>query len=75
MKNLINFLHNFHTKQQKKGLSFHAFFKGLRNQADACEFGVTKGELVRDRIIVGINNIKTKDLLFSESKLNLKRAI
>ena len=30
---------------------------------------------VRDRIVVGINNTKTKDLLFAEPNLNLQRAI
>ena len=66
MKNLIILRHNFNTKQQKEGESFHAFLTGLRNQADACEFGDMKDELLRDRIVVGINNTKTKDLLFAE---------
>ena len=75
MKNLIILRHNFNTKQQKEGESFHAFLTGLRNQADACEFGDMKDELLRDRIVVGINNTKTKDLLFAEPNLSLQRAI
>ena len=63
MKNLIILRHNFNTKQQKEGESFHAFLTGLRNQAYACEFDEMKDELLRDRIAVGINNTKTKDLL------------
>ena len=34
-----------------------------------------KNELLRHRIVVGINNTKTKDLLFAEPNLNLQRAI
>ena len=34
-----------------------------------------KDELLRDRIVVGINNTKTKDLLFAEPNLNLQREI
>ena len=75
MKNLIILRHNFNTKQQKEGESFHAFLTSLRNQADACEFGAMKDQLLRDRIVVGINNTKTKDLLFAEPKLTLQRAI
>ena len=59
MKNLIILRHNFNTKQQKEGESFNAFLTGLRNQADAREFGDIKDELLKDRIVVGIKNTKT----------------
>ena len=75
MNNLIILGHNFNTKQQKESESFHAFLTSLRNQADACEFGAMKDQLRWNRIVVGINNTKTKDLLFAEPKLTLQRAI
>ena len=34
-----------------------------------------KDELLRDRIVVGINNTETKDLLFAEPNLSLQRVI
>ena len=68
MKNLILHRHNSNTKKHKEGACFHAFLTGLRNQADVCECGNMKDQLLRDRIVVGIDNTK-KDLLFFKPNL------
>ena len=75
MKNIIVLRHGFFSKHQKEGENFNSFVTSLRSKAKACEFGAMKDEMIRDRIVCGINDSKTRSVLFSKPNLILKRAI
>ena len=75
LKNLTILRHTFNTRSQKADESFQAYLTALRTMAKACEFGDMRDELLKDRIVVGIRNDKTRDVLFAEPKLELPRAI
>ena len=75
IKNIIVLRHGFFSKHQKEGENFNSFVTSLRSKAKACEFGAMKDEMIRDRIVCGINDSKTRSLLFSEPNLTLRRAI
>ena len=75
MKNIIVLRHGFFSKHQKEGENFNSFLTSLRSKAAACEFGDMRDEMLRDRIVCGIHDSKTRSLLFAEPKLTLRRAI
>jgi hypothetical protein len=57
--------------QDEKALEFIA---RIKLQAEKCEFGALKNELVRDRIVIGINNLELQKRLLAEDNLDLPRA-
>ena len=75
LKNLTILRHNFNTRAQQPEESFQAYLTAIRNMAESCEFGPMRSEMLKDRVVVGIRNEKTRDVLFAEPKLDLPRAI
>ena len=75
MKNLTILRHNFFSRTQKADESFSTFLTDLRNMADICEFEGMKNAMLKDRIVCGIHSDLTRNHLFTEAKLDLKRAI
>lgn len=53
----------------------HQFIVKLQNQAEYCEFGAVKDELIRDRIIVGCKDPKLTEYLIDLEDLNLQKCI
>ena len=72
LKNLIILRHTFKKRSQKADESFQAYLTALRTMPEACEFGYVWDELLKDRIVVGIRNDKTRDVLFAEPKLKFR---
>ena len=52
---------NFNLRSQQEGESVETFITDLHCLAEHCEFGVLKGELIRDRIVVGLKDKKLKN--------------
>ena len=75
MRNLTILRHAFNTRSQQPDESFQAYMTVLRNMADSCEFGIMRNELLKDRVVVGIKDDKTRNLLFAEPNLYLERAV
>ena len=75
MRNLIIIRHGFNSRMQKQEESFQSFLTDIRNRAEMCEFGDMKDSLLRDHIVIGICNEKTRNTLFAEPDLTLARAI
>ncbi|KAK5644833.1 hypothetical protein RI129_006133 [Pyrocoelia pectoralis] len=67
--------HKFNTRVQQRNETFDIFLNDLRKIASYCEFGDLKHGLIKDRIVCGILNPKTKDRLLREDKLDLEKAI
>ena len=53
----------------------HRFITLLQTQANNCDYGGMKDELVRDRIIVGVADDKLRDYLIDLDNLDLQRCI
>ena len=55
-RNVIHERACFHKRAQKPGESVEAFVRNLYELAQYCEFGHTKDEQIRDRIVIGISD-------------------
>lgn len=67
--------HKFNTRNQKSGESIEAYVSDLRNKARSCKFDALADELIRDRLVCGINNDAVRRLLLRESDLTLSKAV
>ena len=74
VKNLIYERMKFNSIVQGE-LPIHQFIIKLQTQADVCEYGAMKDELVRDRIVVGVSDKKLREYLIDLEDLNLQRCI
>ncbi|CAG9795814.1 unnamed protein product [Diatraea saccharalis] len=59
---------------QKNGQSFEAFLKELKIKAKTCDYHNTD-EMIRDRIVMGINCRKLQERLLRDSNLTLEMAV
>ncbi|XP_068761775.1 uncharacterized protein [Montipora capricornis] len=55
--------------------SFDIFVTDLRRRAEYCDFGAIKDSLIRDQIVVGINDPKLRERLLRETDLTLEKAV
>ena len=55
--------------------SFNMFVTDLRRRAEYCDFGAIKDSLIRDQIVVGINDPKLRERLLRETDLTLEKAV
>ena len=60
----------FHTKTSPPGESIATFMAQLRQLSEFCEFG----DVLRDRLVSGINDSRLQRCLLSESSLTLQKA-
>ena len=67
--------HVFNTRCQGSTERIDAFVTELRLQANNCEFGTLREELIRDRIVVGIRSDSVRNRLLREAELTLQKAI
>ncbi len=67
--------HSFNTRNQKPGETIEAYVSTLRNKAKTCNFGALTDELIRDRLVCGIDNDSVRRGLLRESDLTLAKAI
>ena len=67
--------HKFNTRTQQRGESIQTYISDLKNKASTCEFGDLKDEMIKDRLVCGIENDKLRRSLLREDKLTLQKAI
>lgn len=65
----------FHRRSQLQGENVEAFVRHLYELAERCDFGVTKEEQIRDRIVIGIVDSDVSQKLQLEADLTLEKAI
>ena len=65
----------FNSRARQGGESIASFVAELRKLAEHCEFGDMLEDMLRDRLVSGIEDIEIQHRLLSESKLTLKRAL
>ena len=64
----------FNSRSRKQGESVATFVADLRRLSEYCEFGDSLVEMLRDRLICGINNDRMQRRLLAESKLSFEKA-
>ena len=65
----------FNTRSQQPGETIAMFLAELRHLTEHCEFGSTLEEMLRDRLVCGVRDIRIQRQLLAEPKLTLKRAL
>jgi len=56
-------------------LNIHQFITQVQSQADHCDYGEMRDQLVRDRIVVGVNDSKLREQLVDIENLDLNTCI
>ena len=73
-KNVIFERAHFNKRKQEKGESIELFITDVNQLAESCEFGTMNNELIRDRIVVGIQDNTLSERLQMEPNLTLDKA-
>ncbi|KAK5641094.1 hypothetical protein RI129_009641 [Pyrocoelia pectoralis] len=73
-KNVTYERHVFFTRNKKSNESFDEYVTELRQLANTCDFGQLTDSLIRDRLILGIQDKEIKDRLLKEKDLTLTKA-
>lgn len=74
-RNVIHERACFHRRSQRHGESVEAFVRHLYELAEYCDFGATKDEQIRDRIVIGLVDMEVSQKLQLEPDLTLEKAI
>lgn len=74
-KNVIFERFKFNSRIQRPGEPVDEFITDIHKLAENCEFQNLKDELIRDRIVVGMQNVKVSEQLQLKPDLTLKTAI
>ncbi|KAJ8886013.1 hypothetical protein PR048_012219 [Dryococelus australis] len=72
-KNTVFEWYLFNKIVQSEGRTFDSFLIQLKMQATFCEFGKEK-DVIRDRIVLGVNDPTLMELMLRDSALTLKKA-
>ena len=65
----------FNSRSQEANESFDHFLTALRKLAATCEFGTFKDEMLRNRMVTGLQDHGHRERLLRESTLTLQKAI
>ena len=74
VKNVIYERAMFNTMRQGEK-TIHQFIVELQSQADQCDYGEMKNDLIRDRIVVGVKDKKLREYLMDVDDLDLNKCI
>ena len=73
-KNVIFERVRFNRRPQLEGETAEQYIAVLYNLADSCNFGTLKGEMIRDRLVVGIRDSSLSERLQLDANLTLEKA-
>lgn len=65
----------FYKRNQKEGETVESFIRSLYELAEHCQFGETKSEQIRDRIVIGILDSELSQKMQLKTDLTLETAI
>ena len=65
----------FHNRSRTEGEGVAEFLEGLQKLSEHCNFGETLDNMLKDRLMCGINDAKIQRRLLAEPELTLKKAI
>ena len=67
--------YRFHTRLRRQGETVATYLSELRALAQWCKFGNTLHDMLRDRLVCGMNEETIQRRLLAESGLTLKRPL
>ena len=67
--------YRFHTRFRRQGETVATYLSELRALAQWCKFGNTLRDMLRDRLVCGMNEETIQRRLLAESGLTLKKAL
>lgn len=67
--------HKFNTRSQRPGETFESYISDLKIKAKSCKFGALQDELIRDRLLCGIQSDILRKSLLRDPELTLNKAI
>ncbi|KAJ8944022.1 hypothetical protein NQ318_021737 [Aromia moschata] len=73
--NIIFERFKFNSRVQNSGETIESFITSLHSLAEHCDYGMLKDQLIRDRIVVGMSDVKTSEKLQLRDKLTLTECI
>lgn len=74
-RNVIYERARFNQRSQLEHEPVESFVKDLHRLADSCEFGILKDELIRDRLVVGLQDRALSERLQLDADLTLEKAV
>eukprot|EP00731_Ephydatia_muelleri_P034154 Em0049g1a len=74
-RNVIFERAKFNQRRQEDGETVDAFITDLYRLAEYCDYKVLQGEMVRDRIVVGIRDSQLSEKLQMDPNLTLEKAV
>ena len=66
---------NFNIQSQKEGETVSAFVAGLRWRSEHCKFEATLDDMLRDRLVCGVQDKRLQQCLLAEENLTFKIAM
>lgn len=73
-KNTVYERYVFRSRVQQPEETFDTFVTDLKLKAQSCEFGHLKDSMIRDQIVYGIHDKRTRERLLREAKLTMEEA-
>ena len=67
--------YKFFSRVQESGESIDQYVTMLRKLCETCVFGTLKNSLIKDRIVLGVSNTKTREKLLRVPDLTLQKAL
>ena len=67
--------YEFNTRRQEEGETVATFVAALRKIAEYCEYGSVLDDMLRDRVVCGINNKAVQRRLLQEPSLTFEKAL
>ena len=64
----------FNSRSRQEGESVATFVAALRHLAIHCEYGVSLSDMLRDRLICGVNDDRIQRRLLAEAKIDFTKA-
>ncbi|KAJ8975158.1 hypothetical protein NQ317_014532 [Molorchus minor] len=74
-KNVVYERYKFYKRDQLDGENFEQFLAEIKKLSQSCEFKVLLDKMIRDRIVIGINDENLQERMLRTTNLDLKKAI
>ena len=74
-KNVIFERAKFNMRKQEDGETVDSFITALYELVEDCNYGLLREEMIRDRLVVGIKDVKLSERLQLDNALTLEKAI
>ena len=74
-KNVTYERYKFFSRAQESGETIDQYVTVLRRLSETCEFETLKNSLIKDRIVLGVNNTKVRERLLRVQDLTLEKAL